>query len=385
MSINPVTRVIPNSITNRTKLPKGQYSRPNLLVTVVTVNIAEQSIDQFSVAFAVWRITDQTIVYANQHALDAFGATANFIGKTTLWDIIGPLDTNLILAESIRSSPHGGPDIHLPDEAFATFKRQDNGQLFSGWYRARDIEDSDGVTRHRAGLIFTNYDVNLDEYHYQEFVDAKAQVVERELAAKVAHDINNALAILETEIESISQVHGVGLKDSLSHSLHRLRNIGKDMQRLASISRSLLSVNSPDLHNKLIPDETNSMQQPVGMKRIMVIDDEPELAAGLCTILELKSFWTQMALTKKEALLKAASFKPHAALVDLRLKDEDGTDVAFALREMFPDITIVYMTGYSSLLPVIAGKTNDVVLKKPFEISSAIAALTKDKSHDHIS
>jgi CheY-like chemotaxis protein len=324
------------------------------------VNIAEQSIDQFSVAFAVWRITDQTIVYANQHALDAFGATANFIGKTTLWDIIGPLDTNLILAESIRSSPHGGPDIHLPDEAFATFKRQDNGQLFSGWYRARDIEDSDGVTRHRAGLIFTNYDVNLDEYHYQEFVDAKAQVVERELAAKVAHDINNALAILETEIESISQVHGVGLKDSLSHSLHRLRNIGKDMQRLASISRSLLSVNSPDLHNKLIPDETNSMQQPVGMKRIMVI-------------------------TKKEALLKAASFKPHAALVDLRLKDEDGTDVAFALREMFPDITIVYMTGYSSLLPVIAGKTNDVVLKKPFEISSAIAALTKDKSHDHIS
>ena len=127
------------------------------------------------------------------------------------------------------------------------------------------------------------------------------------------------------------------------------------------------------------------MQQPVGMKRIMVIDDEPELAAGLCTILELKSFWTQMALTKKEALLKAASFKPHAALVDLRLKDEDGTDVAFALREMFPDITIVYMTGYSSLLPVIAGKTNDVVLKKPFEISSAIAALPKDKSHDHIS
>ena len=105
-----------------------------MLITLNTVNIAEQSLDQFSVAFAIWRVTDQVIVYANQHALDAFGAGPEFVGTTTLWDIIGPLDTNIILAESIRSSPHGGPDIHLPDEAFATFKRQDNGAIFSGWY-----------------------------------------------------------------------------------------------------------------------------------------------------------------------------------------------------------------------------------------------------------
>lgn len=345
------------------------------------MKIAELSLEQFPVAFAIWRVSDQTIVYANQMALDAFGAGPEFINSTTLWDIIGPLDTNLILAESIRSSPHGGPDIHLPDEAFATFKRQDDGSLFSGWYRAKDIVDPDGITRHRAGLVFTNYDVNLDEFHYQAFVDAKAQIAVRELAGNIAHDINNALAILETELDSLSIVHNFNLKETLVNSLHRLRNIGLDMRRLASISQSLLSINAPDVHASLMPDPSKPIERPLGMKRILVVDDEPDLAAGLCTLLELKSYWTHMAHSKKEALLKANIFKPHAALIDIRLGDEDGTDVAKALREMFPDINIVYMTGYSSLIPVITANSSDTVLKKPFEISTAIAALTKDKSH----
>ena len=352
-----------------------------MLITLNTVNITAQSLDQFPAAFAVWRVTDQVVVYANQHALDAFGASSEFIGSTTLWDIMGPLDTNIILAESIRSSPHGGPDIHLPDEAFATFKRQDNGEVFSGWYRAKDIVDADGETRHRAALIFTNYDVNVDQYHYQSFIDAKAQIVERELAAKVAHDINNSLAILETELESLSVVHGLDLKEALSSSFHRLRNIGLDMRRLASISQSLLEVNSDEVHSQLMPDPSKKMERPSQLLRILVVDDEPDLAAGLSTILELKGFWTQIAQSKKEALAKSELFKPHAALIDIRLGNEDGTDVARALREVLPNINIVYMTGYSSLLPSITASSSDTVLKKPFEIGTAIAALTKDKIH----
>ena len=345
------------------------------------MDISAQSLEQFPVGFAVWRVSDQVIVYANAHALDAFGAGPEFVGTTTLWDIIGPLDTNLILAESIRSSPHGGPDIHLPDEAFATFKRQDNGDLFSGWYRARDIVDTDGETRHRAALIFTNYDVNIDQYHYDSFISAKAQIVERELAADVAHNINNALALLENEIDSLSEVHGLNIKEVLTNSIHRLRNIGLDMRRLASISASLLSINDDNLDSLLLPDPSKGMALPSGLLRILVVDDEPDLAAGLCSILEMRGHWTQMAHTQKEALAKATFFSPTAALVDLRLNNEHGTDVAQALREMFPNINIVYMTGYSSLLPTIAATTNDTVLKKPFEIDAAIAALTKDKSH----
>lgn len=376
-----MTRVIPIFKTNFQFSSKGQFLFVQVLTILNNVNVVTESLEQFPVAYAVWRVTDQVIVYANQHALEAFGAGPEFIGSTTLWDIIGPLDTNIILAESIRSSPHGGPDIHLPDEAFATFKRQDNGEVFSGWYRAKDIVDADGQTTHRAAIVFTNYDVNLDQYHYESFIEAKAQIIERELAARVAHDINNSLAVLETEIESLSVVHGVDIKNALSNSFHRLRNIGLDMRRLASISESLIEVNSNEVHSLLMPDPSKQMERPTQLLRILVVDDEPDLAAGLSTILELKGFWTQIAQSKKEALAKSELFMPHAALIDIRLGNEDGTDVARALREVLPNINIVYMTGYSSLLPAITASSSDTVLKKPFEISTAIAALTKDKSH----
>ena len=345
------------------------------------VDIVNRSIDQFSAGFAVWRVTDQVIVYANQHALDAFGGTAEMFAKTSLWDIIGPLDTNLILAESIRSSPHGGPDIHLPDEAFVTFKRIDNGELFSGWFRAKDIVDEDGNTNFRAVLMFTNYDSDEGNIHFDSFIKSKAQLVERELAGKVAPDINNALATLETEIESLSLIHGLDVKEALSHSYYRLRNIGRDMRSLASISESLLTINEPLIDSLLMTDESKPMKQPQGLLRILVVDDEPDLAAGLCSIFELRGHWTQMAHTMKEALAKASMFKPHSALIDIRLGNEDGIDVARALREMFPQMNIVFMTGYSSLLPTITASTSDTVLKKPFEIDSALAALAKDKSN----
>jgi ActR/RegA family two-component response regulator len=205
--------------------------------------------------------------------------------------------------------------------------------------------------------------------------------VERELAAKVAHDINNSLAILETEIESLSVVHGLNVKEALSSSFNRLRNIGLDMRRLAVISQSLSSINANEVHSLLMPDPLQSMERHAEPLRILVVDDESDLAAGLSTILELKGFLTQMAQTKKEALRKAELFKPHAALIDIRLGNEDGTDVARELRDMLPNINIVYMTGYSSLLPTITANSSDIVLKKPFEIETAIAALTKDKSH----
>jgi CheY-like chemotaxis protein len=341
------------------------------------VDIVNRSIDQFSAGFAIWRVTDQVIVYANQHALAAFGGTTDFFGKTSLWDIIGPLDTNLILAESIRSSPHGGPDIHLPDEAFVTFKRLDNGELFSGWFKAKDIVEEDGNINFRAVLIFTNYDSNEGNSHFDSFIKTKAQLIERELAGKVAHDINNALAILKTEIESLSTVHGLNIHESLSNSFHRLHNIGLDMRRLAHISESLSEVNENEITSLLMPDASKTMERPVSLLRVLVVDDEPELTAGLCTVFEMRSLWTQSAHSKNEALARAHYFKPQAALIDIRLGDEDGTDVASALREVIPNITIVYMTGYSSLLPAITANSTNTVLKKPFEIDAAISALMK--------
>mgnify|MGYP000155898344 CR=1 FL=1 len=127
-------------------------------------------------------------------------------------------------------------------------------------------------------------------------------------------------------------------------------------------------------NNRILVTEDNvadvvSMMTGIPVNRIA--QTESNKLAQLPELIEGK------VIGQKEAVLKAALFKPHAALVDLHLGDENGTDVAHALRESFPNITIVYMTGYSSLLPTITSNSTDTVLKKPFEIDVAISALMK--------
>jgi CheY-like chemotaxis protein len=343
-----------------------------------------QALQQFPAAFVIWQVSNQEIVYANDEAMDAFGASPESFGTTTLWDIIGPLDNNLIIAESIRSNPDGGPGIHVPDEAFATFKRLDNGKLFTAWYRGQDVIELDGSVVFRCALIFTDYDEYQDDKNWEAFISIKAQRIERELAASVAHNLNNALAILQSEITSFSHLHGLDLNEYLNLSYQKLVKIGKNMRQLAHISSSVSSINPDDVLNVIMPDPQvlSSVRPRASEFRILVVDDEPALLAGLCSVLEFRNFRTLQSTSTKEALAKAMAFEPHAALIDIVLGEENGIELGQRLVEMNPNINIVYMTGYSGIAPAAITKTNAKVLKKPFEIDTAIGLLQDGVNHD---
>jgi two-component system OmpR family response regulator len=343
-----------------------------------------EAIEQFPAAFVIWRVSNQQIVYANDHAMQAFGGTPELLNKISLWDIIGPLDDNLIIAESMRSNPDGGPSIHVPDEAFATFKRLDNGKLFTAWYRGRDIDEADGPTIFRSALLFTDYDQYQDDKNWEAFISIKAQRIERELAASVAHNLNNALSILQSEIENFSQLHGIDLAVYLNHSFQKLQKIGKDMRRLAHISSSVSLINADDVLDLIMPDPQvlSSLQPGADEFRVLVVDDEPALTAGICSVLEMRNVRTLYSASTKEACIKAMTFLPHAALIDIVLGEEDGIELGKQLVELNPNINIVYMTGYANIAPSAIAKSNAKVLKKPFDIDTAIALLRDGVHHD---
>lgn len=345
------------------------------------MEFVRQAFDQFPVGFAIWRLSDMVIVYANDHILNIFGAQQDMVGSTTLWDIIGPLDTALILAEVARSNPSSSVNVQVPYEAFTTFKRQDTGEAFSGWYRGKDIVDHDGVIRHRAAVVFAGYDTEEENAHFKEYVKIKAKEYERTLASKVAHELNNALALLTTEIASISDSCGVDLLRYLGSSFSRLAKLGQEMRERAHTNSSLYSLNTASGFANLDVEKLASSIDSISGLRIMIVDDEQEFASGLSTIFEIKRNLTKVAHTSAEALSKAKLFKPHAALIDLHLGDENGRDLGRKLREEFPDINIVYMTGYSSLMHQISAKNDDVVLKKPFEIATALSVLKEGKTN----
>lgn len=343
-----------------------------------------EGLKQFPAAFVIWRISNQQIVYANDHAMQAFGGTPELLNKVTLWDIIGPLDDNLIIAESIRSNPDGGPSIHVPDEAFATFKRLDNGKLFTAWYRGKDIDEADGSTVFRCALLFTDYDEYQNDQNWEAFISIKAQRIERELAASVAHDLNNALSILQSEMESFSQLHGIDLAQYLNHSFQKLNKIGRNMRRLAHISSSVSLVNSDDVLDLIMPDPQvlSAIQPGQNEFRVLVVDDETALLAGICSVMEMRNIRTLHSASAKEAQIKAAAFKPHAALVDIVLGEDDGIELGRQLVELNPKINIVYMTGYANIAPGAIAKSKAKVLKKPFDIDAAIALLRDGVNND---
>lgn len=343
-----------------------------------------EGLRQFPAAFVIWRISNQQIVYANDHAMQAFGGTPDLLNKTTLWDIIGPLDDNLIIAESIRSNPDGGPSIHVPDEAFATFKRLDDGRFFTAWYRGKDIHEADGSTIFRCALLFTDYDEYQNDQNWEAFISIKAQRIERELAASVAHNLNNALSLLQSEIESFSQVHGIDLAQYLDHSFQKLHEIGKNMRRLAHVSTAVSSINTDDVLDLIMPDPQvlSALKPGQDEFRVLVVDDEPALVAGICSVMEMRNVRTLHSASTKEACIKAITFKPHAALIDIVLGDEDGIELGRQLVELNPNINIVYMTGYANIAPAAIAKSKAKVLKKPFDMDTAIALLRDGVNHD---
>jgi two-component system, OmpR family, KDP operon response regulator KdpE len=67
-------------------------------------------------------------------------------------------------------------------------------------------------------------------------------------------------------------------------------------------------------------------------RRVLVVDDEPQILRGLRIVLRDAGFEAVPAATAQEALDLAALHPPDAAIIDLMLPDGDGIEVTRALR-----------------------------------------------------
>ncbi len=66
--------------------------------------------------------------------------------------------------------------------------------------------------------------------------------------------------------------------------------------------------------------------------RILVVEDEPNIASFICAILTAYLYEVTVAPTARDALQQAVSFRPDLILLDLGLPDADGTSVIQSVR-----------------------------------------------------
>jgi signal transduction histidine kinase/DNA-binding response OmpR family regulator len=83
-------------------------------------------------------------------------------------------------------------------------------------------------------------------------------------------------------------------------------------------------------------------------RRVLVVEDNPDSAASLRTLLDLTGYEVEVAATGPDGVATAACFRPHAVVCDIGLPGLDGYGVARALRAN-PETAkarLIAVTGY---------------------------------------
>lgn len=125
--------------------------------------------------------------------------------------------------------------------------------------------------------------------------------------------------------------------------------------------------------------------QPIGGTkvgyRILVIDDDPEIAKLLTTILKPQGFTVYDACDGKQGLKSAYELHPDLIILDIMMPCIDGWDTCARLREL-TDVPILMLTARTTESDLVRGFMSgaDDYMKKPFskvELEARIRALLR--------
>jgi two-component system alkaline phosphatase synthesis response regulator PhoP len=116
-------------------------------------------------------------------------------------------------------------------------------------------------------------------------------------------------------------------------------------------------------------------------KRILVVDDEPDLSRLLAFNLARAGFTVDTAARGGEALEKAVSFHPDLILLDLMLPELDGLAICEILRDLpgTRQTPIFVITAYASEQIEAASRASgaDECLAKPFSPRQLVSRINR--------
>ena len=116
------------------------------------------------------------------------------------------------------------------------------------------------------------------------------------------------------------------------------------------------------------------------MKKILVIEDEPEMRRNLLTILRLEKFEPVGAENGKIGIALAKSTKPDLILCDVMMPEIDGFGVLKALRAdaATASIPFIFLTAKGEKIDVRSGMNlgADDYLTKPVDKTDLLSAIT---------
>jgi two-component system OmpR family response regulator len=111
--------------------------------------------------------------------------------------------------------------------------------------------------------------------------------------------------------------------------------------------------------------------------RVLVVDDEVNIAELLSMALRYEGWDVSMAHTGRQAVSTAAEVKPDAVVLDMMLPAFDGLEVLRRMRATHPDVPVLFLTAKDAVEDRVAGLTagGDDYVTKPFSLEEVVARL----------
>lgn len=126
------------------------------------------------------------------------------------------------------------------------------------------------------------------------------------------------------------------------------------------------------------PLRTPGMTRPDGTPlRVLVVDDEPNIAELLRMALRYEGWEVEVAHTGSQAVTVARKFGPDSVVLDMMLPDFDGMEVLRRLRAERDDVPVLFLTARDAVEDRVAGLTagGDDYVTKPFSLEEVVARL----------
>jgi len=112
------------------------------------------------------------------------------------------------------------------------------------------------------------------------------------------------------------------------------------------------------------------MTEPSVKQRLLIVDDDPNVVAGLQALLA-DEWEVKTAMTTREARSVFADFSPDVVLLDMNLPDGNGVDVLHDLKMYSEAVSVIMMSGVGTVDSVVESMKlgAETFLQKPFDYS----------------
>ncbi len=106
-------------------------------------------------------------------------------------------------------------------------------------------------------------------------------------------------------------------------------------------------------------------------KRVLLVDDEPNILLAIEFLLKKEGYTIQKAFDGQQALDVAASFRPDIIVLDVMMPELNGFEVAQRIRNMpnMEDVRIIFLTAKGTPNDKMTGYSSggEIYLIKPFD------------------